>query len=426
MSKKKHAFISAICFALIFILLFFGANRLFSAASDPSPTWEIVQDVNAATPDILFMGNSHAYSSFNTQFLSDLFDKNIYTLAGPAEHISSTVEDLKTLLHYHVPKLIVLEINVSMFELSEYHTVRTRGNILTNIDGIHRYSDKIRSAAKALHIDQIPEIFSIARPNRMWGRWKDLLAGEPVAKAYTYQTMNGFRPLHAMSAAMRDLESQALPPNDIASPNAEFTPMDKKTETALNDFFSITEKNGIEVWLMKSPLLECNWGRLNAVLRVAEAYSHIRHTDILPNHMTSIGLTHGDFYDDAGHLNRRGAAKTTNYVANLISARMGWVTNDVSKIFSYQGEEMVPLENGMYRYYVYNSQEGAQYQFRLVADTEELVRQEFSEQNYFDSYINIFEDEVHSLGIAIFPKDSVPEKDINDGMYLSFMDNNTP
>lgn len=59
---KKNA-LGVLCFALVFCLLFAGAERLLYSDTVFSSTWNRIRD-RGEVPQVLILGNSHAFCSF--------------------------------------------------------------------------------------------------------------------------------------------------------------------------------------------------------------------------------------------------------------------------------------------------------------------------------------------------------------------------
>jgi hypothetical protein len=136
----KKAVIRILCFLLILTGVLWGTNRILQFKYDDgiySVTKFYEQEDN--TVDVLILGSSHAYQSFNTGVLWEDYGLASYVLSGSAQPMWNTYYYLKEALKTQSPKLIVLEgymtIDEEEYSKDEY--------IIKNTYGLKWTKDKI-------------------------------------------------------------------------------------------------------------------------------------------------------------------------------------------------------------------------------------------------------------------------------------------
>ncbi|MDR3243783.1 MAG: hypothetical protein LBT79_03435 [Elusimicrobiota bacterium] len=105
--KNNGNLLWAIVFIAAFCVMFASLEHLFRIKQTggyfehgASPVWEIVQQKNTPNIDILFMGASEMLNTADAFVISQMFDKNVYSLAEAGSTIDVTYEKLKIILQY--------------------------------------------------------------------------------------------------------------------------------------------------------------------------------------------------------------------------------------------------------------------------------------------------------------------------------------
>ena len=100
--------IHVIGFLIVFCFTFMIIEMLLFNRNDVNSVWGKIEDTEI---DILLMGKSHIYTSLNAEVLSEATGLEIDCLASGSQYMEQTLENLKVVLKYQVPKYIVLETN---------------------------------------------------------------------------------------------------------------------------------------------------------------------------------------------------------------------------------------------------------------------------------------------------------------------------
>lgn len=106
----KRSVTRIISFLIIFALVFFCWNSIFKV-KDSDGIYDLTKmyDLDDDTVDVLILGSSHAFESFNTGTLWDDHGMASYICGGSVQPMWNTYYYLKEVLKTQSPKLIVLE-----------------------------------------------------------------------------------------------------------------------------------------------------------------------------------------------------------------------------------------------------------------------------------------------------------------------------
>ncbi len=323
MTRSTKNLIRVTCFCGVFLFLFLLLEKLCYNSYPVSPTWDILQEKEAQPLDILFMGNSHAYCSIDTAMINQEMEIESAVLGSPAQSIEVTLENLKVLLKYQKPRVIVLEANAVIDSTLAYLQDEKQGYLYDNLDGIQNYLYKVQVATRLLNPEDILQgTFQLLRPTEQWHRGRMIEKNLKGIHQSDYDE-RGSRKLREVIQEPIDLESiqNFYVSNKSNTHTAQFS---ASTNEALIHFLNLTKENGIEVWMIKTPTAkeEIKFVEgMNQIKNIARDYDHVTfikdfHTDI-----ENIGLTVKDYYDK-GHLNWNGAKKFTRYFIQTVKENM--------------------------------------------------------------------------------------------------------
>jgi len=95
-----------VCFCVVSLLLFSWLN---TATSNANQGWEDFYKTPNNSIDVVFLGNSLNFETFQPQIINDLIPINSYVLGSSGENAVVSYYELKEILKYQKPKAIVLE-----------------------------------------------------------------------------------------------------------------------------------------------------------------------------------------------------------------------------------------------------------------------------------------------------------------------------
>jgi hypothetical protein len=439
MNKQSRKYLlKAISFILLWCLVFILLEKFFFNPYDINFSKKL-QEKDTNPVDILFMGPSTAYATFDAYMLSKMFNKEIYTLACSGGDIDLLRENLKVVLKYQKPKIIIID-SYALYHSSIENIEDNTGLMLNNFDGIINPIYKIEALYAYFHsylpLKDIPiEMFQfqLLRNTDIWKRWEWRWRwGNIKTNQYSYLSYNIRDKVPFSSYGMLSDDSLfekvknniTVKQSIMQAENLEY-PYFEQNLSVLKDIILIAKKNDIEIWILVPPgKTGRGYDQTKQLSEIIKSqYRYVSHFDNLKDKVDEIGLNPMDYFDDITHLNRRGMAKVTQYYANIIQERTRWEIADTD-FFAYTGESIDKISNNMWRYTMKNMQSNAWYKFTLLKGKEIIKIQEFSKNNYFDCDVNILENSEYSVNVIILPAktESFDEKTIEEiGMRLSFM-----
>lgn len=109
--------VSSVAFCLLGLFLFgTAAEVLRKKVGDSSDMVHSFYEVEKNTMDVLVLGSSHAYSSFNPNILWETYGITSYVMASPRQPVALSYYLLKEALQYQKPEVVVLEVYYSWYD----------------------------------------------------------------------------------------------------------------------------------------------------------------------------------------------------------------------------------------------------------------------------------------------------------------------
>ena len=250
--------------------LFLPKDNTFAAGRlETDPTVILSQAEN--TIDVLFLGDSEAYSGFVPLELWQNTGIASFVCASVDQKPYETLEFLKTALRQQSPKAVVLETNV--------------------LYRVYSRMDLVEPTAQKL--------FPVLRYH---DRWKSLSPRDLSVPEYTGAYPD--RGYHLLTAAdpLEDLTG-------YMAPMEEWEPLSKANRSSLQDLYNLCKENDIQLILYSIPS-PANWTvrRHNTM----EDLSRELGIPYLDGNLLDLGIDwQTDTYDRGDHLNYWGAVKVT-------------------------------------------------------------------------------------------------------------------
>ena len=349
----KRLLKDAVIFVLAFVIIF---HLLEAATFDPattSSTWKYIQGEDPEPIDILFMGNSHAFCDINPTIINQSMGLNTMILGSNSQPMDQTYENLKILLHYVRPKVIVLESNALVVTTDSLYAGGNEGRLFSNFDSIrsliYRAGDVVHTVRQYY---KWPEAcYQLMRPTNTWTRFRD----HTVDPDDTEAMVNFVLGHHPRNNIIRDSNDEpAYVEQKLKEYRNDPEPLAPSASTrALYRFLDLIEKEGIPLYIIKTPVL-CYDNDLpklaNLMDELAGSHPAIKGYRNFSEEMTRIGMKHDDF-SDVGHLNREGACRFTLALADWLSSELQ-IPCDSQKVTAVQGESYEQLPDGNFRYTV--------------------------------------------------------------------------
>lgn len=133
-NKKANVWFRVIIFIIILCTISYFVGEYFEsigkknkAISNYKRTLEEFYKLEPNTLDLVFLGSSHSYCTFDPEIIDNKLGTNSFNMASPMQHADSSYFLLKETLKYHKPDTIVFEIYWDMiddeFELKQAETI---------------------------------------------------------------------------------------------------------------------------------------------------------------------------------------------------------------------------------------------------------------------------------------------------------------
>ena len=129
--KKAIVFLIKIAFFILFMLplVYFLGNKYAAATTENKVNaynqqrWEEFYSLPKGSIDMVFLGSSHSYCTFDPEIIDKELGTNSYQMGMPLQHMDSTYYTFKEVLNYQAPKTVVVEVYWDMlddkFELTQ-------------------------------------------------------------------------------------------------------------------------------------------------------------------------------------------------------------------------------------------------------------------------------------------------------------------
>lgn len=303
--KKK--LIATVVFLALAAGLLWKLNDAFRLKQeDGIVPMELFYEQEPETIDVMFYGSSHTYSDINPAVLWDQEGISSYDLAGSLQPLWNTYYYMKESLKYQRPKVMVVEL-VRAIESRDYiEEART----VTNTFGMKFSKDKIEAIQVSTPDNLIPYLLGYPVYHSRYTELSraDFAAylGDPHGKA-----SKGYYPLYVTKSydSMADM-SEVTESSDLAP----------KSEEYLRKIIALAKEEDIPLVFMISPYQ----GIVESEQMIFNRCSEIAAEEGIPfldfNQMyDELDLDPQTDMAEASHLNYRGTAKLSSYLASWLS-----------------------------------------------------------------------------------------------------------
>ncbi len=297
--------VRVVCFALVTVsILIYGVYVL-----TPKYDYGICPMLNVYNQpedgfDVLVVGSSLAYSGCNTNVLWRKYGIACYNLCGAELPYWSTYYELKELLQYHTPKLILLDAKAATYTADYSKPART----ILSTYGILNLENRIGAIFSCQETSQRATGFVLAYPE-IHTNYVKLTANDfifPPDNNGRGESWKGF------------IETDKLDPHEvptISDPKAKKT-MRPRAEEYVRKIFEMVKEAGIPLCVVSFPNPDYanDLPYYNYLWAIADEYGipYIDYNDSYWN----IGLDYSADFADWQHLNVRGGIKMSLELGN--------------------------------------------------------------------------------------------------------------
>lgn len=229
--------------------------------------------------DVLFLGDSEAYSSFVPLSLWQQTGIPSFVCSSLDQKTYETVELLQTALSCQKPRLVVLETNV--------------------LYRVYPSTDRLAPMVES----RIPAL-------RYHDRWKSLTKADFFSLPH-FTAESPLRGYHLL------LTAQSADTDGYMRPMEEWEPLSRSNLGDLRKIRDLCRENGAELLLFSAPS-PANWTmrRHNTVTDTAESLG----VPYIDGNLLDLGIDwNTDTYDGGDHLNYRGAQKVTAWLGTYLA-----------------------------------------------------------------------------------------------------------
>lgn len=321
MNKRIKVPLRIVCFMIVFCLLFYLANIVFTpkwirGAQQNSLMLSGFYDESTDTLDVIFIGSSRYYRGISPLILYERYGITGYVRGGSMLAPLSAYYYLKDTLEYQSPSVVVLGLN--FFNDLDYDSYE--GKMRLAFDYMPLSWQKFEGALDIAKASKWQTVLSYLFPLlRYHERWKDL---SPVDFSYLFMDRHyatkGWNPSSVANSSLKRSDRVM----DITyHGNAVI-----ENETTLYYFDKIAQlckKNGIELLILQTPSLDWNYARHQSVQKLAEHYGVTFYDYNLNEIWDEVGFDPKEDFYDKTHLNFWGAEKLNPHLGAYLRDRYG-------------------------------------------------------------------------------------------------------
>lgn len=293
------------------------AVSLLYPLNDIVRNWRAFYRLEPRSVDILIVGSSHAFASFDTEMFQEKTGGTAYILAGNSQNVTQTYFNVLEALKYQTPETIVLEaysVNANdNFRGGESDDRDWKKE--SNIDGMRFGLVKLRAvAAQYRPRNWAYALLPIARCH---GNWKDV---EQIIENSRFLTggvdrFSSFRPSRS-TMSEKTMRKYA----EAKVRTAEYV-LSESNVHYFRELAALCRERGVSLYVVMAPMYDVYIDSINYE-SWTEKISALAEQEGVPYldcnaRYDEIGLTAQDFedaYNTYHHLNAAGAEKVTAFV----------------------------------------------------------------------------------------------------------------
>ncbi|MCM1040077.1 MAG: hypothetical protein NC434_12220 [Ruminococcus sp.] len=321
--KKNMKFIGkVICFLLLFTIIFSVYTRwitpkFFTDISWPTTTtYAGFYDMEKDSVDVLFLGSSHAITSFLPQELYDRYGITSYNIGCEQQGVVTSYYWLREALRYQSPKVVVLECYLC-FPYIVDEPLNTEESYTRKAFDFMRWSPVKAEAVKTIcSLDPKQDIWSYYFPNiRYHTRWAELDRND-----FSYEDMAGQSGLKGFAPLFFRLgeKGENFVPHEIGA-SKEQSGMAPVMQEYLDKIVDLCKENDIALILTITPAVSADHTKCNTL----QAYADERGLEFISfNEQTVYQQMDYQITEDNcddGHPNIWGAVKVTDYIGAFLA-----------------------------------------------------------------------------------------------------------
>lgn len=281
------------------------------------------------TVDMLFLGSSHSYCTFDPEIFDNLLGTSSYQLGMPLQHLDSTYFTLLEALNYQSPKVIVLEVYWDMlddkFQLNQagmlFQVLRNSALEERYIKEVFPVGEKIRYNVKLLRYQA--DYFAF-RNNELKKNIIEHL-GVTESKAQKQDGIEEYRSKGYTYCDYNMLEDEYNKTNQFKNSDGRNFQPEQVQMKYLQKIVDLTKKEGIELIFVTAPIANISFEYIKNYDIIHKFIQDFAEKNTIPYYDYNLInadeklLTNTNFRDDA-HLNHSGVEIVDNHFAKILQA----------------------------------------------------------------------------------------------------------
>lgn len=255
--------------------------------------------------DIVFLGSSHTYSSFNPYIIEDKTNLNGYDFATQQQPIWITYFYLKELLKYQDPKYVIIDVHMLVSMNSDYAYEQVNRDA---IDKMRFSLNKISMINKCVKKDErAAYYFNIIKYH---SRYKELSDND-------YDTIFKGRTVNNKGYIALKYKNRSFNYDEIGI-NNDIIEIGKKSEVYLDKIISLSKNKNYKLIFVKTPAIysDVEYSKLNYINKYLTDRGETFIDFVKKNDELDLDYKK-DFYD-SGHLDKEGSEKFSNYFVKYL------------------------------------------------------------------------------------------------------------
>ncbi len=309
--------LAGLCFILLFLAGLKASVVLLYPPNTIIRTWHRFYTLKKGEVDLLVVGSSHAYATFDPAVISQATGMNSYILASNSQNTVQTYFNVKEALRYQHPDAIILEAfsldNNVNFRISA--TPDRDWKKESNIDGMRFGLTKLEAVMEQYERENWS--YALLPIARCHGNWADV---EAIGSNLAFYT-GGIWKYSSFHPSETSMSAETAREYAEADYNPSEWVISKTNALHFHKLAQLCREEGITLYVVMAPMYDVyirsiNYDSQTSQIAALAESEGVRYLDC-NLHYDEIGLTAQDFedlYSSYHHLNGAGAEKVTQFV----------------------------------------------------------------------------------------------------------------
>lgn len=344
--KNVKRIIKALCIVVVVLLLVsVGNDLLFTRHSHCKIRLDGFYLEDKDSLDVVVIGASDVYSGYSAGYAFEKYGFTSYPYAVPSDMVTLWKAQLKEVIKYQSPKMIVFEINGALYETEDYNY--NEGYIRNQVDNMPMSKNKVE-LIKSLDL-QDPEnyYFPFLKYHSNW---------TSIDNAY----FNVVDTIKMKSRGYSLLKGNYLKPvickrKRFESPKIDDAiPLNKGIEKDFREFLQYCKDEKIDnILFTRFPHIIGKDTQVDRIKRTNTAEKIIKEYGYdflnLEKNYDKVGIDFKRDFSSIDHLNMYGQKKVTDYIGKVLTEEYGVTKTKLTADQRENWEESVKYNNMLYR-----------------------------------------------------------------------------